>query len=117
MDQQTLLFIGVAVAAFVGLTLFKRRGQVSRDDAHRLVKEGAALVDVRSPGEFASGHLPGAVNVPLGDLDRKGASLGKKDRPVVLYCASGTRSAMALSKLKGQGFTNVQNLGAMTRWN
>jgi rhodanese-related sulfurtransferase len=42
--------------------------------------------------------------------------LGAKDKPVVLYCASGTRSSMARSVLKGQGFTQVFNLGAMSRW-
>ncbi|MBM4781845.1 MAG: rhodanese-like domain-containing protein [Archangiaceae bacterium] len=81
-----------------------------------MVKEGAKLVDVRSPGEFSSGHLPGAINVPLQELGAQVKKLGEKDKPVVLYCASGTRSAMACSTLKGLGFTQVFNLGSMGRW-
>jgi phage shock protein E len=100
----------------VAFLVFKRLGQVSRDEAHRLVKEGAKLVDVRSPMEFTSGHLPGAINVPLPELGARAQKLGPKDKPVVLYCASGTRSAMARSTLKGLGFTQVFNLGSMGRW-
>jgi|JI10StandDraft_1071094.scaffolds.fasta_scaffold861905_2 phage shock protein E len=106
----------VPVGVVVAFLLFKRMGQVSRDDAHRMVKEGAKLVDVRSPGEFSSGHLPGAINVPLQELGAQAKKLGEKDKPVVLYCASGTRSAMARSTLKGLGFTQVFNLGSMGRW-
>lgn len=104
------------VAVVVAFLLFKRLGQVSRADAHRLVKEGAKLVDVRSPMEFSSGHLPGAVNVPLQELGAKAQALGAKDKPLVLYCASGTRSAIARSTLRGLGYTQVFNLGGMGRW-
>jgi phage shock protein E len=116
MDQQTLTSIGVMVAVFVALTIFKRLGQVGRDEAQRLVKEGAKLVDVRSAAEFSSLHIPGAVNVPLDQLGASEGTLGAKDRPIVLYCASGTRSAMARTMLKGRGFTQVFNLGPMSRW-
>ncbi|MBE2249050.1 MAG: rhodanese-like domain-containing protein [Myxococcus sp.] len=109
---QWALPVGVVVAFLV----FKRLGQVSRDDAHRMVKEGAKLIDVRSTMEFSSGHLPGAVNVPLQELGAQAKKLGEKDKPVILYCASGARSAMARSTLKGMGFTRVFNLGAMGRW-
>lgn len=106
----------VPVGLVVGFFLFKRIGQVGRDEAHRLVKEGAALVDVRSAAEFSSGHLPGAINVPVNELGGQLKKLGKKDGTIVLYCASGTRSMMARSTLKGLGFTKVFNLGAMSRW-
>ena len=109
---QWALPVGVIVAFLV----FKKMGQVKPADAHRMVKEGAKLIDVRSPGEFSSGHIPGAINVPLQDLGSQVKKLGEKDKPVVLYCASGTRSAMARSTLKGLGFTQVFNLGAMGRW-
>lgn len=115
MDTSWLNY-AVPVAIIGGFLLFKRLGQVKPEAAHSMVKSGAKLVDVRSPGEFSSGHLPGAVNVPLPELEGQLAKLGPKDKPVVLYCASGTRSAMARSKLKGLGFTQVFNLGAMSRW-
>lgn len=116
MDQQTLISLAVFAAVVVGFSFFKRLGQVGTTEARTLVSSGAALVDVRSPGEFASVHLPGALNVPLDQLGAKASTLGAKDRAIVLYCASGTRSAMARSVLKGLGFTRVYNLGAMGRW-
>jgi rhodanese-related sulfurtransferase len=116
MDQQTLIQVAVIAAVFVGLTVFKRMGQVAGPQARELVKNGAKLVDVRTAGEFATVHLPGALNVPLNELAAKAATLGPRDKPVILYCASGTRSAMARSVLKGQGFTQVFNLGSMSRW-
>ncbi|MBL8910030.1 MAG: rhodanese-like domain-containing protein [Archangium sp.] len=82
-----------------------------------MVKEGATLIDVRSPGEFSTGHIDGALNIPLGSLgDALGKLGGNKDKPVIVYCASGARSAMARSQLKSRGFTQVFNLGSMGRW-
>jgi phage shock protein E len=117
MDALPLVAVAAAVAFLVGLTLFRRTGKISRDEAHRLVKEGAKLVDVRSKAEFTSLHLPGAINVPLADLTGRGTKLGPKDAPVVLYCASGSRSALGRSMLRSHGYTKVFNLGAMDRWN
>jgi len=106
----------VAAAMVGAFLLFKRLGQITSEKARGLVATGAKLIDVRSPGEFATGHLPGAVNVPLPTVAAQADSLGPKDQPVIVYCASGTRSAMARSALKRQGFTQVYNLGAMSRW-
>lgn len=102
--------------AFAALMIFKRLGQISPQKARDLVKGGAKLVDVRSAAEFSSGHIPGAVNAPVGELGAHLKSLGAKDQPVIVYCASGTRSAMARSVLKNMGFAQVFNLGSMSRW-
>lgn len=81
----------------------------------QLVAEGAALVDVREPDEFAHGHINGAVNIPLDSLEARLDSLGNV--PVVLYCASGMRSQRACALLRSRhGRDDVHNLGAMTRW-
>ncbi len=106
----------IPVALVVGWLVFKQLTQVSSAEAKRLVAAGARLIDVRSPGEYAAGHLPGSVNVPVGELSARAKELGPKDQPKVVYCASGTRSALARSVLKGQGFQQVFNLGAMSRW-
>lgn len=106
----------VAGGVFAALMIFKRLGQVSSADARRLVEEGAKLVDVRSPAEFGSGHLPGAINIPVQEIGAKLKQLGPRDGTLVLYCASGARSAMARSVLKRQGFEKVHNLGSMSRW-
>ena len=78
-----------------------------------LKQRGAVLVDVRSAGEFASGNAPGTINIPLQEL---GGRLGElpKSSPVVLCCASGTRSGMAKMLLKKNGYLEVHNVGT---WN
>jgi rhodanese-related sulfurtransferase len=82
--------------------------------AHALVHDGAVLVDVRSPEEFASKHIEGAVNVPVDEVTSH--DFGGKDKPVVLYCARGHRSEKAGEALRGQGYTHVYVLGAMSAW-
>ncbi|MDI1246581.1 MAG: rhodanese-like domain-containing protein [Rhodoferax sp.] len=76
-----------------------------------LKKNGALFVDVRSAAEFASANAPGTINIPLQEL---GSRLGEipKSSPVVLCCASGTRSGMAKLLLKKNGYRDVYNIGA-----
>ena len=69
---------------------------------------------MRSADEFAAGHLPGALNVPVQELNQRLAELGAKDRPVAIYCRSGRRSAAAAQLLRGAGFTSVTDLGGLT---
>lgn len=114
--DSTWITVGVFAAVVIAFQVFKRLGQVSSAQARQLVKDGARLVDVRTPGEFNAGHLPGAVNVPLQELGARLKQLGAKEKPVVLYCASGSRSSMAMSVLKNAGFQQVFNLGGMGRW-
>jgi len=81
-------------------------------------REDALVVDVREANEFASGHVLGAKNMPLAKLDASGAELAKKkERPVIVYCDGGERSAKALAALKKHGFTRVANLsGGLAAW-
>lgn len=90
--------------------------RTSPADAVRLVKEGAKLVDVRTTSEFAAGHIAGAVNIPVQDLERRAGELGPTDTRIVLYCRSGTRSGRAHRILTGKGFTAVHDLGPMSAW-
>ena len=80
----------------------------------QLKKEGAVFVDVRSASEFATANAPGTVNIPLPELGRR---LGEitKTAPVVLCCASGTRSGMASLLLKKNGYSRVYNVGRWTQ--
>ncbi|MDD2284562.1 MAG: FAD-dependent oxidoreductase [Paludibacter sp.] len=71
------------------------------------------VVDVRTPGEFHSGAYPGAINIPLDELQSKLEELGNKDREITLYCASGARSAYAQRMLMQLGFTKVKNGGGL----
>jgi rhodanese-related sulfurtransferase len=76
-----------------------------------LLQQGAQVVDVRGPGEFAAGHAPGSVNIPLHELDQRQKELDPS-RWVIVCCASGTRSAMARRRLRSQGFDRVLNAGS-----
>lgn len=75
-----------------------------------LRKNGALFVDVRSAAEYASGNAPGTVNIPLPELGNRLREI-PKTAPVVLCCASGTRSAMASLVLKKNGYQKVYNVG------
>ena len=87
--------------------------------AQQLVtRKGALLLDVRTPEEFSSGYVDGAVNVPVQVLSEQLSTLpAKKDQDVVVYCRSGARSARAAGILKNAGFTKVHDLGGMSNWN
>ncbi|MBN2619232.1 MAG: CoA-disulfide reductase, partial [Spirochaetales bacterium] len=71
------------------------------------------VVDVRSPGEFAYGAYPNAINIPLDYLEDKIDELGDKSRSITLYCASGARSGYGVRILQSYGFTNVRNGGGL----
>lgn len=80
-----------------------------------LKKEGALWVDVRSAAEFASGNAPGTVNIPLQELGGRLAEI-PKSAPVVVCCASGTRSGMARMMLKKNGYHRVYNIGTWRKF-
>jgi phage shock protein E len=110
------IFVGVIGAFFVyRFVTNRRRAAVAKG----LIDGGALLIDVRTPGEFASGHLPQAKNIPLQEIAgrlkeiEKGLK-GKKDAPVVVYCRSGARSGQAQHFLTQSGFTQVVNGGAFS---
>lgn len=85
--------------------------------AHAKVAQGAFLLDVRSPGEFAEGHLAGAVNVPVNELEATLASLPvDRNREIVVYCRSGMRSSRARAILLKAGYSKVEDLGGMSNW-
>jgi rhodanese-related sulfurtransferase len=109
-------YVAIPVALLLAWIISQRLGKVPPNEAKELVKKGAKLVDVRSPGEFAGGHIEGAINVPVGELERRMNELGPKDAVYVVYCASGMRSARAKGILRAAGRTNVHDLGAMSRW-
>jgi rhodanese-related sulfurtransferase len=80
-----------------------------------LKKNGAVLIDVRSAGEFANGNAPGTINIPLQELSSRLDQIPKSS-PIVLCCASGTRSGMAKLLLLKNGFRNVYNIGAWSKF-
>lgn len=94
-------------------------GLGTKVDLGQKIKEGAQIIDVRTPDEFRAGHPKGAVNIPL---DRLQSQLGKisKDKPVITCCRSGARSGMAADALKSAGYEAYnggpwQNVQALLR--
>ena len=82
-------------------------------DYAQLVKEGATILDVRTKGEYVSGHIRGSVNIPVEQLHKNLQKFKDKKRPIITCCESGMRSASAKGILTSNGFTNVHNGG---RW-
>lgn len=76
-----------------------------------LVKQGAIILDVRSKGEYASGHIKGSVNISVDTLSNNLSKLTDKNKPIITCCASGMRSASAKSILRSNGYSNVHNGG------
>jgi rhodanese-related sulfurtransferase len=78
--------------------------------------EATYVLDVRSPEEYASGHVPGAVNIPYDQIASRIAEV-PRDQDVVLYCKSGRRAGIAAEVLAGQGYTRLQHLeGDIVAW-
>lgn len=85
-------------------------GLSPKTDWKKLMKNGAQVIDVRSRGEFNTGHIPGSVNIPLPNIVINLSGIDKS-KPVITCCASGMRSAAAKRVLKANGFTEVYNGG------
>jgi rhodanese-related sulfurtransferase len=97
-----------------------RDEEIDSKEAARRLRAGALLLDVRTPEEFATGHVAGAVNLPLQAL-QAGSTRGlpgEKSRPIVTICATGRRSVVALPLLRALGHAQVSSCrGGMRDWN
>jgi phage shock protein E len=114
MDWTVVIVVTLVLLTFIlGL---KRMSFVSADVAQAHLRAGALIIDVRSPDEFQGGHIPNAINVPLGHL-RVGLprSIPDTRQVLLLHCLSGGRSAIAKQQAKRLGYPNVFNLGSYTR--
>jgi len=89
--------------------------EVSREEARKLVEEGAQLIDVRADHEWEAGRIAGAKHVPLPELPQRTGEIDK-ERPVVVYCRGGNRSSMATSGLAESGFDAVKLSEGIVGW-
>ena len=80
-------------------------------DYGQLVKQGAIVLDVRTKGEFAGGHIKNALNIPVDQLSKDLSKFKDKNKVIICCCASGMRSSSAANILKSQGYTQVFNGG------
>lgn len=82
-----------------------------KTDYAQLVKDGAVILDVRTKGEYAGGHIKNSLNIPLDQLGSEMEKLKDKNKTIITCCASGMRSASAKSMLKSAGYSDVYNGG------
>jgi len=113
MNWEIVFAIAVALAV---IFILKRSSQISSKNALEYLKNGAVVVDVRSPAEFNARHLQRATNIPLGEIETVlPRRVQDKRQVLLLHCQSGMRSGMAAKKLKVLGYTNAFNLGSYAR--
>ena len=79
-------------------------------------REGAILLDVRTPQEYRDGFISGSKNVPLQTIDKVDSVVENKDTALYVYCHSGARSRQAVSILQHMGYTNVNNIGGIAAY-
>ena len=107
------LLLSTLVALYFYLWL---SGQAALKHAREYQQRGGLLIDVRSPADFRSGHLPRAVNLQLNELDASVPQLAQnKDQIVLVHCKTGLRSELAAQRLKRQGYARAFNLGSYGR--
>ena len=112
----TLDFLLIIAAVVIIVFMIKRAGQISPLAALAHLEHGALVIDVRSAGEFKSGHLPQAINIPSDEIESiLPARVPDKHQVLLLHCLSGTRSGIAKIRLKQMGYPNVYNLGTYGR--
>ena len=101
----------VVLCIVVGFGLWHYRDYFTKA---KEIPADALVVDVRTPGEFAGGHYEGALNIPVSQIGGRLGELGAKDRNIIVYCRSGSRSRTAKSILDRAGFTNVEDGGSFS---
>ena len=100
----------------MGFFDFFKQPDVNRGVEEYQSTSGAMLLDVRTPEEYRSGHIPGSRNISLQTIDRIGAVVENKDTALYVYCQSGARSRQAVGMLKQMGYTNVNNIGGIAAY-
>ncbi len=95
---------------------FFQTSDINRDVEQFRQTPGAMLLDVRGEDEYAEGHIPGSVNIPLQTLPMKKGLPEDPDTPLFVYCRSGGRSRRAAAFLEKIGYQNVKNIGGIMNW-
>lgn len=121
MDMETLYFLLILIVAFLAYSLFtwlrqKKIVKTLTEDEFRAGYRKAQLIDVREPNEFENGHILGARNIPLSQMKMRMKEI-RPDKPVYLYCQSGTRSGRAAQTLYKKGYKDLSHLqGGFKKW-
>ena len=98
------------------MSFFSKRADINTSIAEYQSCENAVLIDVREKDEYAAGHIPGSINIPLSQINLIRNRIPKKDTPLFIYCLSGGRSANATSIITGMGYNVVNNIGGISSY-
>ncbi len=127
-----VVFVGVVCVAGVFLLIWSK-GRLAAEGANQMAEyrqitqkeakeimdseEGYIILDVRTPEEYADGHIAGAINLPNGEIDGSEPDLlTDKDQLILIYCRSGNRSKQAAEKLAAMGYNNIMEFGGIIDW-
>jgi rhodanese-related sulfurtransferase len=110
--------VAIALGAFFVSQQLSANNGIDAKQALSMTQQGALLLDVRQPEEYASIHAPNAQLIPLGELPSRMSEIAAyKDKPIVVICRSGRRSAKAVDLLREAGYSNVSNIaGGIQGW-
>ncbi|MCX5730476.1 MAG: rhodanese-like domain-containing protein [Deltaproteobacteria bacterium] len=117
-NQIALMVVGIAVSLFAAGAPSAAEAAAAIDGAtaRSLAAAGAKVVDVRTPEEFASGHVPGAINIPYDEIGKRASEIGPPSTQVLLYCRTGRRSGIAADALDRAGYKKVYDFRTVTAW-
>ena len=117
-NQIAVMVVGIAVSLFAAgaPAAAEAADAIDGATARSLAAAGAKVVDVRTPQEFASGHVPGAINIPYDQIARRASEIGPPSTQVLLYCRTGRRSGIAADALDRAGYKKVFDFRTVTAW-
>jgi len=114
MDSNIIIAISLGLLALYMIVRLVTQRQTNSVVLKSKIQAGAVVIDVRSQAEFGDGHYPNALNIPVDELENRLSELGgDTSQSIIVYCASGARSAKAARLLKNHGYTNVVNAGGL----
>ena len=117
--NNTVLYIAIGIAVFIAFKMLGNIGtnKISHKKAKEMMNGDVIILDVREAYEFSSGHIKKAVNLPL-DKVNKGISkiTSDKEKILLVYCQSGSRSGSAARALHSMGYKNAYNMGGISTW-
>ena len=116
--QIAVMVVGIAVSLFAAgaPAAAEAADAIDGATARSLAAAGAKVVDVRTPQEFASGHVPGAINIPYDEIGKRASEIGPPSTQVLLYCRTGRRSGIAADALDRAGYKKVYDFRTVTAW-
>ncbi len=100
----------------MGLLDFLKGGDINKEVENYKATSGAVLLDVREQDEYSSGHIPGAVNVPVQEIQSVASMIPDLNTQVFVYCLGGARASRAVKMMKAFGYTNVKNIGGISKY-